>query len=192
VCDPDGVATLPAWVRHPVQRVAATLAAGAAAIAAAGSAEDVLWAIWRASSLAPLWSAASQAGGSAGAAADRDLDAVVALFDAAARYTDRLPHESVAGFATYLTAQQIPADPLSRPRRVEDAVALLTAHASKGLEWDVVCVARVQEGTWPDLRRRGSLLATERLVDVLAGRDAAGVSLVAPQLAEERRLFYVA
>jgi RecB family exonuclease len=67
----------------------------------------------------------------------------------------------------------------------------MTAHASKGLEWDVVCVLGVQEGTWPDLRRRGSLLGTERLVDVLAGREQAPVTL-APQLAEERRLFYVA
>ena len=48
---------------------------------------------------------------------------------------------------------------------------MLTAHASKGLEWDLVCVAHVQEGTWPDLRRRGSLLGSELLVDMLAGRD---------------------
>jgi superfamily I DNA/RNA helicase len=40
-------------------------------------------------------------------------------------------------------------------------VSILTAHASKGLEWDVVCVAGVQEGIWPDLRRRGSLLGSE-------------------------------
>ena len=29
---------------------------------------------------------------------------------------------------------------------------------SKGLEWDLVVVAGVQDGVWPDLRRRGSLL----------------------------------
>ena len=39
-----------------------------------------------------------------------------------------------------------------------------------------MCVAGVQEGSWPDLRRRGSLLGSEQLVDVLAGRDGAGVS----------------
>jgi superfamily I DNA/RNA helicase len=56
---------------------------------------------------------------------------------------------------------------------------VLTAHAAKGLEWDVVAVAGVQEGVWPDLRLRGSVLGSERLVDVVAGRggqarDAAG------------------
>jgi len=50
----------------------------------------------------------------------------------------------------------------------------------------------VQEGSWPDLRRRGSLLGSDVLVEVLAGRDTAGVSTLATQLAEERRLFYVA
>ena len=53
-------------------------------------------------------------------------------------------------------------------------------------------MAGVQEGSWPDLRRRGSLLGTELLVDVLAGRDAPGGPPMAAQLAEERRLFYVA
>src|SRR5262249_29831895 len=64
--------------------------------------------------------------------------------------------------------------------------------AGKGVEWDLVVVAHVQEGVWPDLRRRGTLLGSELLVDITAGRDGAGVSTLAPQIAEERRLFYVA
>jgi ATP-dependent exoDNAse (exonuclease V) beta subunit len=73
-------------------------------------------------------------------------------------------------------------------------VALLTAHAARGREWRVVAVPGVQEGAWPDLRLRGSLLGNERLVDVVAGvaAPAAAVSRIAPLLAEERRLFYVA
>ena len=75
-----------------------------------------------------------------------------------------------------------------------DAVALLTAHAARGREWRVVAVPGVQEGTWPDLRLRGTLLGVERLVDVLAevAEPSAAVSRIAPLLAEERRLFYVA
>ncbi len=42
---------------------------------------------------------------------------------------------------------------------------MLTAHRSKGLEWDLVVVAGVQEGTWPDLRQRGSLLGMDELVE---------------------------
>jgi superfamily I DNA/RNA helicase/RecB family exonuclease len=192
LADPTESALLAPFVRRPVERVARMISAGRAAVAGSGSPEDVLWAVWHASGLARRWTATSQRGGTAGAAADRDLDAVVGLFDAAARYTDRLPRESVEGFANYLTGQQIPADPLTRPAHETDGVAVLTAHASKGLEWDLVCIAGVQEGSWPDLRRRGSLLGTETLVDVLAGRDGAGVSQLSARIAEERRLFYVA
>jgi superfamily I DNA/RNA helicase/RecB family exonuclease len=182
---------LPDHVRGPVRRVAAVLESGRAASAANGSPEDVLWAVWNASGLSPLWQRASAAGAAAGAAADRDLDAVVELFAAAARFTDRLPGESVRGFAEHIAAQEIPGDAMVTGRADLDAVSILTAHASKGLEWDLVCVAHVQEGSWPDLRRRGSLLGSEHLVDVLAGRPLAPATAAA-QLAEERRLFYVA
>ncbi|MDT4931793.1 MAG: hypothetical protein QOF92_4660 [Pseudonocardiales bacterium] len=190
--DAPGAAILPERVRRPVQRLASVLNAGIEATRGGGSPEDVLWAVWQASGLTRRWEQASRAGGTAGAAADRDLDAVVELFDTAAKFTDRLPHSTIEGFAAHLAAQQIPGDATSARAKDHETVAVLTAHASKGLEWDLVCVANVQEGSWPDLRRRGSLLGSETLVDVLAGRDAAGVSLVAPQLAEERRLFYVA
>jgi superfamily I DNA/RNA helicase/RecB family exonuclease len=190
LCDELGAAVLPETVRRPVERVARVLAAGRDAGPDA-SPEDVLWAVWHASGLAHRWQQASMAGGPAGAAADRDLDAVVELFDAAARYTDRLPGAKLAGFTEHLAAQQIPGDSLASGGVSAEAVTILTAHASKGLEWDLVCVAHVQEGSWPDLRRRGSLLGSEQLVDVLAGR-ATTYTLSGPQLAEERRLFYVA
>ena len=139
-----------------------------------------------------LWERASVLGGSSGAAADRDLDSVLALFAAAARFTDRLPQASAAQFLEHLAAQQIPGDALFARDADSDAVQVLTAHASKGLEWDLVCVANVQEGSWPDLRQRGSLLGSEILVDVVAGRHVPNAASFAPQLAEERRLFYVA
>jgi superfamily I DNA/RNA helicase/RecB family exonuclease len=160
--------------------------------AAAGTAEDVLWAVWSASGLAGSWLAASLRGGPVGAAADRDLDAVVALFDAAAKFVDRLPAEGTLGFLDHLGGQQIPGDTLAAQSPVGDAVRILTAHASKGLQWQVVCVAGVQEGSWPDLRRRGTLLGEQAMIDVAAGRTPTPAQPVGPLLAEERRLFYVA
>jgi superfamily I DNA/RNA helicase/RecB family exonuclease len=192
VLDPKDARVLPDHVKWPVVRVATVLAAGRAAVSELGSPEDVLWAIWDATGLARKWGTVSAAGGGNGAAADRDLDAVVALFDAAARFTDRLPRASAREFADHLDAQQIPGDTFGADRREPDAVSVLTAHAAKGLEWDLVCVAHAQEGTWPDLRRRGSLLGSELLVDVVAGRDTPGGPPMSAQLAEERRLFYVA
>ena len=190
--DPRDARALPEPVKWPAVRVSGVLAAGRAAIKANASPEDVLWAIWDAAGLGRKWAQQSAAGGTAGAGADRDLDAVVALFTAAARFTDRLPRASAGVFVDHLAGQQIPGDTFSVQAREPDAVAIMTAHASKGLEWDLVCLARVQEGAWPDLRRRGSLLGTELLVDVLAGRDTPGGPPMSEQLAEERRLFYVA
>ncbi|WP_233517559.1 ATP-dependent helicase [Geodermatophilus marinus] len=182
---------LPEHVARPARRVAGVLAAGRVALAADGSAEDVLWAMWQRSGLAGRWARASAAGGAAGAVADRDLDAVVALFDAAAGFVDRLPSADVRAFLAHLSAQELPGDTGAARGRAE-TVRLLTAHAAKGLEWDVVCVAGVQEGVWPDLRERASLLGTEVLVERVAGVDAAAVDRRSLALAEERRLFYVA
>jgi len=185
------------------RRVAALLAL-AREQAQGGTAHEVLWAVWHASGLAPQWQAASAAGGTRSAAADADLDAVVALFDAAARFTTRLPHGSAGLFLDSLAGQEIAGETLAERAPRGDAVAILTAHRAKGLEWDLVVVAGVQEGTWPDLRLRGSLLGMDELVDVTAGRigegadgraagpDAAAAALSAKLLGEERRLFYVA
>ena len=170
-----------------------------------GTPHEVLWAVWDASGLARQWQAASAAGGVRGAVADADLDAVVALFDAAARFSARLPHGSTQLFLDSLAGQEIAGDTLAARAPRTDAVSVLTAHRAKGLEWDLVVVAGVQEGTWPDVRQRGSLLGMDELVDVLAGREAAGsapagqaaaaaaaAASAARLLAEERRLFYVA
>ena len=192
---PDPLDALPANETAPLRRVGALLAIAGDAARAGESAEEVLWRVWQACGLDRRWNDASARGGPVGAAADRDLDAVLALFDAAARFADRLPGADIATFTEYLAEQQLPGDSLAdrTPRR--DAVELLTAHAARGREWDVVAVPGVQEGAWPDLRLRGSLLGNERLVDLLAGvaePTGATVSRVAPLLAEERRLFYVA
>jgi superfamily I DNA/RNA helicase/RecB family exonuclease len=182
---------LPERVAGPAIKVAELLDL-ARDTAATGTAEDVLWAVWSASGLAGTWLTASLRGGSAGAAADRDLDAVVALFDSAAKFVDRLPAEGTLGFLDHLGGQQIPGDTLAAQSPTGNAVRILTAHAAKGLQWQVVCVAGVQEGTWPDLRRRGTLLGEQAMTDVAAGRTPSAAAPLGPLLAEERRLFYVA
>jgi superfamily I DNA/RNA helicase/RecB family exonuclease len=201
---PRDLATLPASVAAPARQVAGLLAVAKAAIRAGGSAEDVLWAIWDASGLAPRWQQASAAGGAAGAAADRDLDAVLALFDKAAHFADTMPPGSPGLFADSLAGQEIVGDTLAERAVRDDCVRVLTAHRSKGLEWDVVVVAGVQEETWPDLRLRGSVLGAGELADTVhQGRaeetrggaqapDVDAAMLAAKLLAEERRLFYVA
>ena len=180
--------------------MAALLALARDTAARGGTPHEVLWAVWNASGLAAQWQEASAAGGSRGAAADADLDAVVALFDAAERFSARLPRGSARLFLDSLVGQEIAGDTLASRAPRGEAVAVLTAHRSKGLEWDLVIVAGVQEGTWPDLRQRGSLLGMDELVEIAAGRldegpdaaEAAAAALVSKLLDEERRLFYVA
>ena len=166
-----------------------------------GTPHEVLWAVWSASGLARRWEQASAAGGPRGALADADLDAVVALFDAASRFTARLTLGSTQLFLDSLAGQEIAGDSLAQRAAGGDAVSLLTAHRAKGLEWDLVIVAGVQEGTWPDVRQRGSLLGMDELIDVAgwdaggevrSGTEAAALAAAARQLADERRLFYVA
>ena len=191
------------------QRVAGLLAL-AAQTAQNGTAHDVLWAVWNASGLAAAWQQASSAGGSRGAAADADLDAVVALFDAATRFTARFPQGSPRLFLDTMAGQEIVGDTLAERASRGDGVAVLTAHRAKGLEWELVVVAGVQEGTWPDVRTRGSLLSMDELVDAASetargagppdqaaatspdAADAAAAALASKLLDEERRLFYVA
>ena len=164
-----------------LERARASLDGGA-------SVEEVLWELWSGTSWPERLRTATERGGLAARLAHRDLDAVCALFDAAARAEDQRGHTSAGAFLDTLRAQQIPGDTLAEAGVRDDAVRLLTAHRSKGLEWPLVVVAHVQEDTWPDLRRRATLLRADRI----------GVSGLVPPtsarelLADERRLFYVA
>ncbi|WP_260195211.1 ATP-dependent helicase [Actinophytocola gossypii] len=188
----DTLAALDDAEAGSVRKVAGLLATARQGIADNAGIEQILWSVWQESGLEARWSAQSRRGGTLGAQADRDLDAIVGLFHAAARYADRLPGAGVTGFADFLAAQRIVGDTLAPSAQRGEAVSVLTAHAAVGREWTVVAVLGVQEGTWPDLRLRGSLLGVEHLTDLLAGIDGAEVSQQAPLLAEERRLLLVA
>ena len=114
------------------------------------------------------------------------------LFDAAARFVDRLPGASPADFLDHVLAQDVAGDSLVARAPAGESVALLTPAASAGREWDLVVVAGVQEGVWPDLRLRGSLLGSTDLVDVLAGRGDDPRAARAQVRHDETRLFHVA
>ena len=190
--DNDKLGALAEAEAAPIRRVGRLIAVARDAIERGAGVEQVLWDVWRESDLQKRWVRQSARGGTLGSQADRDLDAVVALFHAAGNYVDRLPRAGVAAFADYLSSQNIAGDSLAPVALRGEGVSLLTAHSAAGREWTVVAVAAVQEGSWPDLRLRGSLLGVERLVDLLSGVEEETVSATAPILAEERRLFYLA
>ncbi|WP_327435776.1 ATP-dependent helicase [Streptomyces sp. NBC_01201] len=177
----------PAYARG-AQRLGALLRKARELLEGGGTAEEALWTLWNGTPWPGRLERAALRGGAGGRNADRDLDAVCALFDTAARAEERTGGRGALNFLEEVDAQDIAADTLSRRAVRPDAVRLMTAHRSKGLEWHLVVVAGVQEGLWPDLRRRGSLLEADRI-----GRDGLAEPLTpGALLAEERRLFYVA
>ncbi|MFD5040916.1 ATP-dependent helicase [Streptomyces sp. NPDC058377] len=188
LAEPERLATHdPAYARG-AQRLGALLRKATAILESGGTAEEALWTLWNGTPWPGRLERAALRGGAGGRNADRDLDAVCALFDTAARAEERTGGRGALNFLEEVDAQDIAADTLSRRAVRPDAVRLMTAHRSKGLEWRLVVVAGVQEGLWPDLRRRGSLLEADRI-----GRDGLAEPLTpGALLAEERRLFYVA
>ncbi|MCX7491622.1 ATP-dependent DNA helicase [Corynebacterium sp. P6129] len=177
-----------------LDRVRSVLTAGTEAQRGGGSVELVLWELWNATGLADRLAAASLRGGTAGSQADRDLDAMMALFDAAGDFVERRPTAGTAAFVRHIGDQQLPTGARDRRGVEPDAVHLLTAHAAGGREWHTVVVAGVQEGTWPTTSETGTLFGQEELVDLLDdGIDPdVHISRAVERLAEERRLFHLA
>ncbi|WP_416968379.1 ATP-dependent helicase [Streptomyces sp. 4F14] len=188
VAEPERLAVHDRTYARGAQDLGKLLARARARLADGGTAEEALWELWARTSWPGRLAKAALRGGAAGRNADRDLDAVCALFATAARAEARTGGRGALNFLEELEAEDIAADTLARRAVRPDAVRLMTAHRAKGLQWRLVVVAGVQEGLWPDLRRRGSLLEADRI-----GRDGLAEPLTpGALLAEERRLFYVA
>jgi superfamily I DNA/RNA helicase len=150
------------------RRVARMIQAGRKALAAPGAnAETVLWALWHSTGLAAAWTAAALAGGLVGSRADRDLDAMMALFHTAERYVDQMPGSGPEQFLEYLLNQELPMDTLAARAQVDDAVELMTPASAAGREWPFVIVAGLQEGVWPNTRLRGELLGSTLFADAV-------------------------
>jgi RecB family exonuclease len=178
----------------PLRRVRAVLAAARRSEADGEDPRYTLWQAWHRSSLQKRWLAGSERGGTVGAKADADLEAVTALFDVTEQYVSRTAGASLRGLVEHVNALG-PVTTAGQPRDI-DGVTLVSAHAALGGEWDVVIIAGLQEGLWPNTTPRGGVLGTQYLVDVLEGvtdgTTATGVSSRAPLLAEERRLLIAA
>ena len=171
------------------------------------TAEDVLWAVWRASGLAERWAGAITRAPAAGEG-DRPRGGprpptatstpCVVLFDAAARFTDRLPGARTEVFLDHVLGQELPADTLAAERRPGRGGA--AAHRARRQGPGV--------GRGRGRRRAGGRLARPAAARQPARLGAAGrrarrpggrrrgrgsvVGQTSALLDEERRLFYVA
>ena len=137
-----------------------------------GDISDLLWAIWSNATnyegelLSQSWRSAALSGGTSGAIADANLDAVIQLFEVARRFTERMPGAKPALFINQLLGEKILSDAIAATAQRNEVVKVLTVHSAKGQEWQFVALAGMQEGVWPNLKQRGSLLGSERLVEI--------------------------
>ncbi len=194
VADPGSLpGPVPAELARPAVQVGSLLAMVGRRLRAGAAPQDALWALWEGTAWPARLRRVSAGGyGAARRAAEGDLDAVVALFDAAARLGERRgPGGGAPGLIADLTGQDFAADDQAGAEVRPDAVRLLTAHRAKGLEWEVVVIRGVQDGAWPDLRAQHSLLGTEQL-DAPRRGGLRPPETPRDRWAEERRLFYVA
>ena len=165
-------------------------------------ADDLLWFIWDnavindGQKLSVAWRNQALRPGIRGAAADRDLDAMMQLFESAARYSERFPLSGPAAFINEIATEDIAGDVITAKGVRPDFVEILTVHSAKGRQWDLVAIAGLQEGIWPNLKQRSSLLGAERLVERKRNpetpRDQLDVIAANGLMQDEQRLFHVA
>jgi len=163
---------------------------------------DLLWSIWSNAKnyegelISSAWQQQALAGGSHGAIADQNLDALITLFEVARRFSERLPGAKAGLFIDQLLGEKILSDSITASAQRGEVVQVMTVHSAKGLQWRYVALAGMQEGSWPNLKQRGSLLGSERLVEIFrhgisnpAQLDAISASGLAE---DEKRLLNVA
>jgi superfamily I DNA/RNA helicase/RecB family exonuclease len=188
---PGRFATIDARVGRNAERMSATLAAVATAFEAGGTIEELLWLAWERSGLAGPWRDQALSAGITAAEANRNLDGVVALFTAAKRFVERQPGTAATVFLDQVLDAEVPEDTLS-PQSQADTVLVTTPSGTIGLEFDVVVVAALQEGVWPNLRLRGSLLYPQQLVRVMGGLGGVEIDERRQVRDDELRMFALA
>lgn len=191
LADPARLATIDHRVGRSATRLAGTLQAVAALAGRGGTIEELLWTAWERSRLAERWGEEALSAGVTAEEANRNLDGVLALFTSARRFVERRPEDEPRAFVDSLLDAEVPEDLLT-PQAREDAVLVTTPSGVVGSEYRVVVVADVQEGVWPNLRLRGSLLGAQQLVRVVTGEADAQLDERRLVRDDELRLFALA
>lgn len=192
---PDRLVTIENHVARSAAALATQLAEVRDANAQGGTIEELLWLVWNGSGLAKEWLTESRGSGIAATEANRALDGVLALFAAAKRFVERDASRGAEVFLATVLDADVPEDTLA-PQSLAETVLVTTPSGAVGLEFDVVVIAGLQDGVWPNLKPRGTLLAADefaRLVDGGAAGGSAGIAANRTDvLHDELRMFALA
>lgn len=188
-----------AWAYRPLDRLRRMVRAARSAIAQedlAGKPEQALWKVWDAAEVSDWWQRMALGEDLAARQANRNLDAVIALFQTAERFVGQNTRVSVEDFIDYIASLELPMDSIADTGSQDGAVEVLTPSAAAGREFDAVIISGLQEGSWPNLQPRGELLGSTDLVSLReTGPESITTDLRAKRaqvLQDEYRLFAAA
>ena len=166
------IANLPWESLTPLKRINDLISEAKKTLANSKDISDLLWCIWSNAKnydgelISTNWQRQALSAGSKARFYDHNLDAVITLFEAARRFSERMPGARPSLFIDQLLGEKILADTITPSAQRNEVVKVMTVHAAKGLQWRYVFLAGMQEGSWPNLKQRGSLLGSERLVEI--------------------------
>lgn len=159
-----------------LRRLATLTAAAQAVHQAGGTPREVLWELWQGTGLAEeLQTQALDSRSARSEDAHQALDAVVGLFFTLQRHEEQDSDLPIAQVLEELLSSSVPQDTLAAQSQRE-VVTVTTPQGVIGREFDIVCVLGLQDGAWPNLRARGSLLGVNALERWLRGEDAVRAS----------------
>lgn len=120
----------------------------------------------------------------------QNLDKIIGFYEDIRQRIEKKPSFNLSDFMEYLELLKKHKVTVRRKVQVtyQNAVRLMTAHRSKGLEFDVVFIINAYDGHWGNPRKRGSIfiLPWSYLLERLTAAAQEEVN------EDERRLFYVA
>lgn len=154
--------------------------------------EDLLWHAWSNSAPSKTWPKLATGVDEVALQVARNLDSVVALFSAAARYVERNPLGSAIEFVEQQLSLKLPEDTLGFSANAQHSVSLLTPAGLIGRRFKVLALAHMQEGIWPNLRPRSSVLGAQALALLMQNPAADLSAQQRSELPSELRMLYKA
>ena len=180
-------------IRTPEARKAEKLVRLMSATAELGAeagitAEAVLWNLVSKTGVLRRWEELSRGVSEVSIQAGRNLDSMLSLFAAAARFAERYPRALAIEFIQDQLEREIPEDSLALNNQNGEHVLLLTPSGLIGKRFDTVILPGLSEGVWPNLKPRSSLLGANVLDALVAGEISHARELKRSELPGELRM----